>query len=404
MSREVPEGWGEVALSGVAEIFLGQSPSSSETNEQEIGLPFFQGNAEFGDRYPTPRRWAKVGPRLAQEEDILISVRAPVGELNIAPSQCVIGRGLGAIRATKIDSSFLWHALNFCVPQLHAVSQGSTFEAVNRGDLSKLILPFPPLPEQRRIAEILSSVDEAIASSRAVIEQTRKVKQGVLERLLTKGIGHTRFKQTEIGEIPEGWELKRLEEIADIDRGKFSVRPRNDPRYFGGDIPFVQTGDVVSADGRLRKHSQTLNALGKGVSREFPSGTILITIAANIGDTAITTYPVCCPDSVVGIVPNNGINVDWLREFLVLQKSTLDRQATQNAQKNINLQHLRPMQIPVPPMEEQRDIGRCVQAINDSISQHDLEFTNMTLLKSALMSDLLTGRKRVTDALPLAAE
>ncbi|WP_080657683.1 MULTISPECIES: restriction endonuclease subunit S [Agrobacterium] len=404
MSREVPEGWRAARLSDVADLSLGQSPNSSETNEHGIGLPFFQGNAEFGERYPSPRRWAVTGPRLAEEGDILISVRAPVGELNIAPSRCVIGRGLGAIRARKIDTSFLWHALHFSAPQLHSVSQGSTFDAINRGDLSKLTLPLPPFYEQHRIAEILSSVDEAIATTRAVIEQTRKVKQGVLERLLNKGIGHTRFRQTEIGEIPEGWCVRRLEEIADIDRGKFSVRPRNDPRYFGGDIPFVQTGDVVSSDGLLTKHSQTLNQLGRAVSKEFPSGTILITIAANIGDTAITTYPVCCPDSVVGIVPHHGIEADWLREYLVLQKVSLDRQATQNAQKNINLQHLRPMPVVVPPLEEQQNISRGIRAMNASMADTGVELARMISLKSSLMSDLLTGRKRVIDALPMAAE
>lgn len=277
-------------------------------------------------------------------------------------------------------------------------------KSISFSTLSKLELALPPLHEQRRIAEILSSVDDTIAATRAVIEQTRKLKQGVLERLLTKGIGHTSFKQTEIGEIPEGWEVKELVQIAAIDRGRFSVRPRNDPRYFGGDIPFVQTGDVVASEGRLIRHSQTLNQLGAKVSREFPSGTILITIAANIGDTAITTYPVCCPDSVVGIVPNASVNADWLREFLVLQKPDLDRQATRNAQKNINLQHLRPILVPVAPCDEQEAIGRRVRDLHGSQEALQKELSALESLKSALTSDLLTGRKCVTDALPMAAE
>ncbi len=288
--------------------------------------------------------------------------------------------------------------------QLRNLTGDDARNGLNLSILRALRVDLPPPREQRRIAEILSCVDGAIAATRAVIEQTRKVKQAVLERLLTKGIGHTHFKQTEIGEIPEGWEITRLEDISNIDRGKFSVRPRNDPRYFGGDIPFVQTGDVVSADGRLVSHSQTLNQLGLQVSRQFPRGTILITIAANIGDTAITTYPVCCPDSVVGIVPNADTNVDWLREYLVLQKPHLDRQATKNAQKNINLQHLRPLFVPVPTTNEQSQIGLRIGSINDALATAARKLNRMEIIKSALMSDLLSGRKRVTETLPMAAE
>lgn len=266
--------------------------------------------------------------------------------------------------------------------------------------MSGFTFHLPPLPEQRRIAKALTDVDKAVEATQAVIEQTRKVRQGVLERLLSRGIGHSRFKQTEVGEIPDAWEIRRLEEIAVVERGKFSARPRNDPRFYGGDIPFVQTGDVVHAGGILKKHSQTLNKEGLTVSKMFPSGTILVTIAANIGDTAIASYPICCPDSVVGVSPHDGVDCWWLREFLVTQKSNLDRQATKNAQKNINLQHLKPISVPTPPSEEQYEIGRHARHLASVIDVLERELEQQTAMKSALMSDLLTGRKRVTaDAL-----
>ncbi len=414
MLREVPSGWIESQIDAVADI----NPDSLRSNTTaDFGIKYIDVATVDGPSTMLEPRSMSFGDapsrarKKVQRGDILISTVRPYLRsfcqvLSNEPN-LVASTAFAVLRPKpQVDGDFLYqHVLGErFIEHLTPRMKGSNYPAVTAGDVGAYPFLLPPLHEQRRIAEILSSVDEAIAATRAVIEQTRKVKQGVLERLLTKGIGHTRFKRTEIGEIPEGWHLKRLEEIADIDRGKFSVRPRNDPRYFGGDIPFVQTGDVASANGRLLKHSQTLNELGRGVSKEFPSGAILITIAANIGDTAITSYPVCCPDSVVGIVPSDGVNTNWLREFLVLQKPSLDRQATQNAQKNINLQHLRPMQIAVPPVDEQRDIGRRIQAMNDGISENGLELANMESLKSALMSDLLTGRKRVTDALPVAAE
>lgn len=415
MSREIPEGWKSARLGALVEIERA-SFNIKEINSFDsvrlYSLPAFDsgavpenaaGSEVLSNKYRVPTDcilFSKLNPRIPRVWRVRHEHQEPaLGSTEFWPLRP---------KNSNVDldflTSFLTSADFLNSPEITPASSTNSHQRVDRKAFENFEILLPPLHEQRRIAEILSSVDEAIAATRAVIEQTRTVKQGVLERLLTEGIGHTRFKQTEIGEIPEGWEVKPLGEIAEIDRGKFSVRPRNDPRYFGGDVPFVQTGDVVSADGRLRRHSQTLNALGRGVSKVFPAGTILITIAANIGDTAITTYPVCCPDSVVGIVPNQGVNTDWLREFLVLQKPSLDRQATQNAQKNINLQHLRPMQIAVPPVDEQREIGRRIQTMNDSISQNGLELANMQLLKSALMSDLLTGRKRVTDVLPMAAE
>lgn len=158
--------------------------------------------------------------------------------------------------------------------------------------------------------------------------------------------------------LPDGWTLERLDSIATVERGKFSARPRNDPKYFGGETPFVQTGDVAGAQLYLETHSQTLNALGLTVSKVFEEGTILLTIAANIGATAITRMPTACPDSVVGIRPlSAATDLLWLKYALASKRENLEAQAGQNAQKNINLDVLKPLRIAKPPTEEQRRIG-----------------------------------------------
>ena len=148
--------------------------------------------------------------------------------------------------------------------------------------------------------------------------------------------------------VPNGWNFKTLDELAIVERGKFSARPRNDPRYYGGSIPFVQTGDIASSKTYLTDYSQTLNEEGLKVSKLFPKNTILITIAANIGDTAITSFDVACPDSLVAIQPvAEKADTYWLKKILETRKTELDGQATQNAQKNINLQVLKPVQFAV---------------------------------------------------------
>ncbi|WP_429044568.1 restriction endonuclease subunit S [Aeromonas veronii] len=157
--------------------------------------------------------------------------------------------------------------------------------------------------------------------------------------------------------VPEGWEVKELGEIAEVSRGKFTPRPRNNPIYYGGDIPFIQTGDVGKASLFIEKHEQTLNEKGLAVSKMFPKGTIFITIAANIGDVAMSTYDVACTDSVVGIKPKKDIDGLWLLFYLAQLKPYLDSIATESAQKNINLATLRPLKIAVPPTQKQKLIG-----------------------------------------------
>ncbi|WP_296126693.1 restriction endonuclease subunit S [Pseudomonas sp. Ga0074129] len=198
-----------------------------------------------------------------------------------------------------------------------------------------------------------------------------------------------------MNKLPAGWKLSRLEELATVERGKFSARPRNDPKFFGGDIPFVQTGEVSAAGTYLINHKQTLNELGKTVSKVFPKDSILITIAANIGETAITTYEVACPDSVVAIIPKPAkAHVFWLKKVLETLKDDLDSKATQNAQKNINLEVLRPLEIATPPIEEQTKIAQILSAWDKAITTTERLLANSQQQKQALVQQLLTGQKR----------
>lgn len=197
--------------------------------------------------------------------------------------------------------------------------------------------------------------------------------------------------------VPNGWSIKTLEDLAAVERGKFSARPRNDPKYYGGEIPFVQTGDIASAKTYLSLFSQTLNEDGLKVSRLFPKNSILITIAANIGDTAITSFEVACPDSLVGIQPKQNIDCFWLNSFLETCKDELDGKATQNAQKNINLQVLKPLEILTPPLPEQRKIAKILSTWDKAISTTEKLIETSKQQKKALMQQLLTGKKRLID-------
>lgn len=196
--------------------------------------------------------------------------------------------------------------------------------------------------------------------------------------------------------LPEGWSEIALEDLANVERGKFSARPRNDPKFYNGTTPFVQTGDVSSSDTYLREYTQTLNDEGVKVSKIFPKGTILVTIAANIGDSAIAEFDVACPDSVVGIqCYQEKSNNIWLKFKIDTIKKNLDNEAGKNAQKNINLQLLKPLKILTPPLPEQEKIAAILSTWDKAISTTDALLANSRQQKKALMQQLLTGERRL---------
>ena len=147
-----------VSLGEIATIIAGQSPPGSTYNVSGLGLPFFQGKADFGRTHPVARKWCVAPKKIAEAGDILISVRAPVGPTNIAGERCCIGRGLAAIRPdeTIVLRDFVHWIIKHCEPELVAKGKGSTFVAIGQKDLNSLLIPLPPLAEQRRIVGILN--------------------------------------------------------------------------------------------------------------------------------------------------------------------------------------------------------------------------------------------------------
>ena len=190
--------------------------------------------------------------------------------------------------------------------------------------------------------------------------------------------------------------VKKLSEVIDMQRGRFGHRPRNDPKFYGGQYPFIQTGDVVKASHTNEPitYTQTLNELGLKTSRLFDENVLVITIAANIGDTAILNYSACFPDSLIGITPKtNALKLSYLNVYFKFLKPYLNDLSPQSAQKNINYQQLAPVPIVVPPITIQQKISdlfhhtheqkqqkeQQAQALLDSIDGYLLNELGITL-------------------------
>jgi type I restriction enzyme S subunit len=171
---ELPKGWEWVRLGSLIYLEMGQSPSSKYYNQEKDGLPFFQGKADFGDMHPTPRYWCTHPQKFAFPNDVLLSVRAPVGPTNIADIECCIGRGLAALRPLAgMGAKFINYLMIRFRSDLEERATGTTFVAVSKTDVENLIVPVIPLPEQHRI---VARIDQLMARCDA-LEKLRKERE-----------------------------------------------------------------------------------------------------------------------------------------------------------------------------------------------------------------------------------
>lgn len=310
------------------------------------------------------------------------------------------------------DFFYRWLSAERGQAYLSASSEGTTgLSNLSHSFFKAMAIPFPKEPgEQAAIARVLDAVDTALERTRAAIARARELRDSLIRESFESGIdenGQIRnreknpsaFATTELGTLPKTWSVQSLINVAEVERGRFTPRPRNDPRFYNGPYPFVQTGQIAAAKGRvITTFAQTLNSLGKAVSREFPAGTIIVTIAANIGETAILGIPMCATDSLVG-VSVKGKNVARYVELCLRRlRRKLLALAPRSAQANINLATLKPLRIPVAPPAEQRRIASLVDASDAYVQTLEFREEALVVLKKSLMHDLLTGRVRVPPA------
>jgi type I restriction enzyme S subunit len=232
--------------------------------------------------------------------------------------------------------------------QVTTNKRGGTQKFVSLGDLRHLQIPLPPLEEQKRIAVILDQADALRRLRQRSIDRLNSLGQAIFYEMFGDPVSN-----------PMGWPVMKLGEIGNLDRGVSKHRPRNDPKLLGGIYPLIQTGDISNADRYVCTHTSTYSDLGLKQSKLWPAGTLCITIAANIGKTAILGFEACFPDSVVGFSPKDQVNTEYVQYWMDFIQRRLEEVAPQSAQKNINLAILRDLPIPVPPIEQQnkfRDI------------------------------------------------
>lgn len=294
---------------------------------------------------------------------------------------------------------------------MFAHGKGVSFDnrwTISAETLLNYIIPIPSMGEQKKIANFLdekcAEIDTVIEKTKATIEEYKKLRQSVITEAVTKGIRHNcKMKCSKIdwiGNVPINYEIIKIKYVTDISRGLFNHRPRNDERYYGGEHPFIQTGDVARAKKYITTYSQTLNELGVSVSKKFPKGTMTMSIAANIGDVAILGFDAYFPDSVIGFTPKDGYCENYVYYLFCSMKEKFMRTAVVSTQLNLNIERIKELYVPVTKdIIEQKEIAdyldkKCSE-IDELIAKKTTLLSELESYKKSLIYEYVTGKMEV---------
>lgn len=436
--RSIPKHWAWVKLGDIGEVIGGGTPSTSIEE-------FFDGDIAWitpadltgfknkyiskGRRNITETGLKNSSARLIPKGSVLFSSRAPIGYVVISSNALCTNQGFKTVIPNKkVDSEFIYYFLKSAKQLAEKNASGTTFKEISAKNFANLPIPLPPLPEQEKIVEkieeLFSGLDSGVASLKKAKELVRLYRQSVLASAFSGKLTSDKTPKVDGGinneqliiknekaknnsslfilnsSLPTGWKWVKLGEVAEIKRGKSKHRPRNDPNLYGGKYPFIQTGEIRSANGGIiNSFIQTYNETGLAQSKLWPKGTLCVSIAANIGETAFLGFDSCFPDSIVGILPNDSEAVGkYINYYFILEKERINGLAPATAQKNINVDIIQKLIVPLPPKIQQTQIVEEIEsrfagsealekAIDESLAKS--ETLRQSILKQAFSGKLI---------------
>ena len=341
----------KMCLADICSLNMGQSPNSSSYNTTGEGIPFYQGNADFGKVSPKTTTWCTEPKKIAEPGDILLSVRAPIGAINIANEKCCIGRGLVAISpaSENIRASYIKQALLASRKSLEFLGSGSTFKAIGKKSLGEFLIPVYSLPMQIEIENRFSQVSICIELLRDVLKK--------LDELVK-----SRFVEM-FGYIGEGtfiYPPKRIEDLCleIIGGGTPSMKH---PEYYGGSIPFIKSGDVKSQVVTNGNLSITKEGLKRSSAKLAPMHSILVVTRSGILKhtlpIAIAGCSVAINQDLKALVLNESVIPEYIQWSLLVSEQLILSKVRATTADNIETSLLKNFMVPVPPLQLQHEFA-----------------------------------------------
>jgi type I restriction enzyme S subunit len=392
-------GWKRLTLAEIAVWGSGGTPKSSNKAYYGGKIPFLLiKDLNDGDVHSSTNTITELGlsnssAKIVNPDSVLIAMYGSIGKLGINKIPVATNQAIAFTKelSPSVYYLFLFYYLLSIRNLLISMGKGGTQQNISQTILKKIPFPLPPLPEQHRIVEkieeLFTELDHGVAALKKAKEQLKIYRQSVLKWAFEGRLTNHTFVK---GELPKSWSFATLSKLGELARGKSKHRPRNDKKLFGGPYPFIQTGEVKAAGHTITSFEKTYSEFGLKQSKLWPQGTLCITIAANIAETAFLGFEGCFPDSIVGFTANaEKVDPLYVFYFFKANQSRLESFAPATAQKNINLRILEAISIPYCTPEEQKVI---IDEIESRLSVADnLEKTiEETLLKTeALRQSIL---------------
>jgi type I restriction enzyme, S subunit len=401
MSEHVPEGWVSSKLKDVSVLTKGLTYASSDYSDEQNGLPFLtlKSISKDGGYSPVGLKFYKGEYR---EHHALNIGDVLFANTDLTRNGDVVGSplffdGFGFAETTlysmdlsklkvdpqKLHSKFLYYLLMTHGVKRYMVnsSAGSTVLHLDTNRVKELDLNIPPLPEQKKIASILTSVDEVIEKTQSQIDKLQDLKKGTMNELLTKGIGHTEFKDSELGRIPKSWEVKRLGDLFILTSGK--SKPT---RLLSPIMTKVNSIPVYGGNG---VNGYTDSAL-------LDNPTIVIgRVGEYCGCVEVTPIFSWITDNAL-YIKSVLQKYDMMFLFYLMTFSNLSKLRSKGGQPLVSQQPIHEYSVALPSVEEQQNISGIISAINDKIEIQNKKLSQTQSLKKSLMQDLLTGKVRVS--------
>lgn len=362
--------WNSFRLSQIANVTMGQSPSSSTYNTDKIGLPLIQGNADIKNYSTIKRIWTSKPTKIVEHNSIILTVRAPVGELAINEFNSCIGRGVCAIDSKY--KRFLFYYFENFKKKWKKFEQGSTFSAINSQDIKKLKILLPPLHEQNRIVAVLESWDKAIDVLSKKIKIKKNIKKGLMQQLLT---GKNKLANS------ENWQIVKLGEISIIKKGT-SLSKKN---IIPGDIPVIAGG-------------KTSPYFHKTSNRDGVTITVSAS-GANAGYVKLHKQPIFASDC--STIQEKDVDLSYIYEYLKLkQKYIYHSLQFGGAQPHVYPKDLKILKIYIPTsLQEQKAIAQILTTADDEITALEKKKQLLEDQKKFLLNNLVTGKIRTPENL-----
>ena len=378
--RDLPDGWLPTSLDQLAILVMGQSPPSSTYNDEGKGLPFLQGKAEFGDITPTTVKFCSKPLKIAPPNSVLVSVRAPVGDVNITAQECCIGRGLAAIHPrNNVDIWFLFASMLHYKSQLESRSSGTTFKSINTHALRTLLLPLPPLSVQQAIAHVLRTVQQAKEATEKVIAALQKLKQSMMRHLFKYGPvpfdkrDTVHLNSIEDRVVPRHWRRGRFDDFAVLQRG-FDITKADQEC---GNIPVVSSSGISSFHNIAR-----VRGPGAIIGRKGSLGTV------HFVETDYWPH-----DTTLWVKDFKGNNAHFI--YYLLQTMQLQRLDTGTSNPTLNRNYVHPLQVAIPKLREQEQIVAVLDAVDQQAKVLNSRNVALRAIFSSTLHELMTGARRI---------